>query len=231
MSARRILVVEEGEESQLRTAAERNMEIGDECRVGREAELPVALDPLDRRVSRTAIVITCTTDGWLINSLNRNGVVVQPWAQPASLAQPVELLSSARVALRVLGTRQRLHWVLLEDDSRLGRDCAAPPGTVGTDLEVPVRPLTQPQREVLGLLFANLLAWPPVVGAEPLQLKQVARRLGLSVSAVQARLHDVRLKAEHLGLGRQVPLHDPEYLYVLARAGYVRPDEQLVQRA
>jgi hypothetical protein len=45
----------------------------------------------------------------------------------------------------------------------------------------------------------------------------------VSASAVQARLTEIRAKATALGLARQVPLSDPEYVYVLVRAGYLRP--------
>jgi hypothetical protein len=197
---------------------------GSELTVGRLADVVIAADPADDRVSRVALHITLSPEGWLVRMTNRNGVVVRPWGQPSWKASSLELLPAARVALRVLGSPNRAHWVLLEDDDRLGAE--GPDSlrrTIATELEVPVRPLTKAQVEVLGCLFGGLLAWPPWLEAEPLQLKQVARRVGISVSAVQARLSEVRAKASALGLVRQVPLSDPEYLYVLVRAGYLRP--------
>jgi hypothetical protein len=190
--------------------------------VGRTADMLLPPEPSDARVSRIAVRVGRTSDGWLVHSLNRNGVVAHPWALPAYRLQPVELLTVPRVALRVIGDRDRRHWVFLECAEE-GTPKRA--GTVATELGAPPRPLTAAQREVLVTLFADLLVWPPVHTAEPRQLKQVARQVSRSVSAVQVRLAEVRTKAEALGLGRKVALTDPEYLYVLVRAGYLAPDD------
>jgi hypothetical protein len=72
-------------------------------------------------------------------------------------------------------------------------------------------------------VFAELLAWPPRQGAEPLLLKQAASRIGISVSGVQDRLKAARARALRLGLHREVALTDPSYLYVLVRGGYLDP--------
>lgn len=191
--------------------------------IGREAAVELGVRPLDRRVSREAVEVTPTTDGWLVRCINRNGVLVHPWGLPSWMAQPRELLTAPRVALRVLGTSKLHHWIMLEDDG-LGERSAEGRGSVLTDSELPVRPLTRAQVDVVRALFRELLAWPPMVPSEPKQLKQVAREIGISLSGVQARLSEVRAKAESLGLSRRVPLADPEYLYVLVRAGYLRPD-------
>ena len=131
------------------------------------------------------------------------------------------MLVGDRIGLRVLGNHRRQHWVLMEQEletrpaDRIGRR------TLATELGTSVRPLTLAQLEVVDLLFGEVLAWPPRLDAGVAQLKQVARRAGVSVSAVQARLTEVRSKAEALGLTRQVPLADPEYVYVIARAGFL----------
>jgi hypothetical protein len=222
LSAARIVVAQStGRGVQVRSVHE--VAAGVPVPIGRETAVSVAVDPVDRRVSRLAVQVTWTSDGWVVRSLNRNGVLVHPWGLPSWPAQPTELLTAARVALRVVGDGDRQHWILLEDDTRTR--VASPVRTsLDTDLEKPVRGLTGPQRDVLRALFADLLAWPPVAPSEPRQLKQVARLLGISVSGVQARLVEVRSKAEALGLGRQLPLTDPEYLYVLVRAGYLEPE-------
>jgi hypothetical protein len=83
--------------------------------------------------------------------------------------------------------------------------------------------LTVAQEMAVRTLFAELLAWPPLVPATPLQLKQVASRLGARPESIQRRLEEVRRKALGLGLARTGLLTDPEYLYVLVRAGYLAP--------
>ncbi|MBK6872949.1 MAG: hypothetical protein IPJ14_14935 [Kineosporiaceae bacterium] len=191
--------------------------------IGREAPVPLGVEPLDRRISRVAVEVTRTDDGWLVRSVNRNGVVVHPWGMPSYLARPREVLSGSRVALRILGTGDARYWVLLEHDGPDDEQASARTSVL-TDVDPTVRPLTKAQRDVVTALFCDLLSWPPVVPSEPRQLKQVARQIGISVSGVQARLHEVRAKAESLGLSRRVPLADPEYLYVLVRAGYLQPD-------
>lgn len=230
MTARRVVVVEETSGG-LRATTGRLLEPGQRVAAGREADLGVGGDPEDRRVSRIAVEVTSPPDGWTVAPANRNGIVVHPWALPAWRARPGEVLADARVALRVLGAADARHWVLLEDDTRLE---PALPGagaaSLWTEVDTPARALTPPQTEVLAVLFADLLAWPPVVGGEPRQLKQVARTVGVSLSGVQARLTEVRAKAARLGLAREVPLTDPEYVYVLVRAGYLSPARDLAPR-
>jgi predicted DNA-binding protein (UPF0251 family) len=85
------------------------------------------------------------------------------------------------------------------------------------------KPLTVAELEALRLVFADFLVWPPRPSATPLQLKQVARQLGVSESAIQERLNGAVAKARRLGLDRPVRLTEPEYLHVLVGAGYVAP--------
>ena len=221
------LIVAEEDASGLQIFTSLDVPARDEVSVGREGRLRIGAGVPDSRVSREAATVSRTQDGWRVQSSNRNGVIVHPWAQPARVARPVELLAHEYVALRIVGHTDRRHWLLMEDSNS---NPPAPMPTLRTELRTPPRPLTAPQVEVLECLFGKLLAWPPIMGCEPLQLKQVARQIGVSMSAVQARLVEARAKAEGLGLSRQVPLTDPEYLYVLVGAQYFRAHDHVQRR-
>ena len=222
------LVVAEEHAGKLRVLRRVQAPLGVEVVIGRDTYVTIGADPPDSRVSREAARVIATPEGWRVLATNRNGVMVYPWAQPGRVAAPVELLRHEFVALRVVGHADRKHWLLLE-----GQQTTALAGrpTVHTEIRTPPRALTGPQLEVLGCLFGELLAWPPVVGSEPLQLKQVARQLGVSLSAVQARLVEVRAKAEWFGLARHAPLTDPEYLYALVGAQFFRASDHVRRRA
>lgn len=218
MSARHLITAERDRRS-FRTLHTRAMAEGDRLTIGRDAELALGGEHPDPRVSRVAVAVTAADAGWLIESSNRNGTLIHPWGLPAWRARPTETCADLRVAVRVLGGAEREHWVLLEDDKT--DQTPVETATLGTELAIAVRPLTPAQLQAVVLLFADQLAWPPVATAVPRQLKQVARTLGLSVSAIQERLKAVVAKAQSLGLSREVELTDPEYLYVLVRAGYL----------
>jgi hypothetical protein len=191
--------------------------------VGREGDIGVGIDPVDPKVSRQAVEVTRTARGWRVAVTNRNGVVVHPWAQAAYLAEREAELVWPRLALRVLGNPELQHWVLLEDADLRPERAPLPPGTELTESADQPRPLTVSQEQAIRTLFAELLAWPPVVPATPLQIKQVAYRLGVRPESIQRRLEEVRKKANAVGLARTGLLSDPEYLYVLVRAGYLEP--------
>ncbi|GAA1539402.1 hypothetical protein GCM10009827_068340 [Dactylosporangium maewongense] len=196
---------------------------GEAVLVGREGDLALGVEPADPKVSRRAVEVTRTGSGWRVDVTNRNGVVVHPWGQPPGLAPASSVHVWPRVALRVAGRPELQHWVLLTDDAlRVPRPVPVP-GTSLTETADQPRPLTWPQEQAVRELFAELLAWPPLVPATPLQLKQVGTRLGLKTETVQRRLEEVRKKAVALGLSRTGSLTDPEYLYVLVRAGYLEP--------
>jgi hypothetical protein len=186
--------------------------------VGRAADLCFA-SPTDDFVSRHAVEVTSTPDGWRVVAVNRHGVTLHRWGLAPLPADPVQVVPSDRVGLRMPGSGHRHHWVFLEGGHLAGP--ATHPSTAGTAVGNPPRPLTAPQVEAVYAVFEQLLSWPPVVPANPRQLKQVARRLGISIPAVQARLSEVRAKAGRLGLSRDVDLTDPEYVHVLVRAGYL----------
>lgn len=218
------LVIAEQVDSGLHVLGVRQMESGDVVVVGREADQRIAAAPPDLRVSRVAAHVTRVLGGWNLRATNRSGVIIYPWALPAWRAREYELLNDARIGLRIVGDPKRCHWVLLEDDQALDNRAEESTGTTFlTERGVPVPPLTAAQRGVLREMFPELLAWPPVpsAGQTPL-IRQVARKLGITESGVQERLKAVRAKAVQLGLARQVALTDPEYVYVLVRAGYLR---------
>jgi hypothetical protein len=206
-----------------------DLHVAGELTVGREGDIPLGAVPADGRVSRQAATVARTPDGWRVTTGNRNGVRVQPWAQAPRIAQPVELLGHDYVALAVVGDPARRHWLLLQDASLAASDRGR--STLRTELRMMPRPLTAPQVEVVECMFGQLLSWPPVMRGEPLQLKQVARQIGVSVSGVQARLVEVRAKAQAVdALMHHVRLTDPAYIHALAAAGYLTPREHLKRR-
>lgn len=191
--------------------------------IGREGDVGIGIDPLDPKVSRHALTVTATGDAWHIKVTNRNDADQQLWGQPSLPSRPVETASWPRIAVRVRGDRDLCHWVLLDNPalSIAGRPTRRP-SQLTESADRPL-PLTVAQQEAIRVLFGDLLAWPPRIPATPLQLKQVASKLQIGQEAVRRRLEEARHKAISLGLSRRVPLTDPEYLYVLVRAGYLRP--------
>ncbi len=194
--------------------------------IGREGDIGVGVSPVDPKVSRHALQVARTPYGWQVTTTNRNGVIVQPWGQPPGMAVPNTALAWPRLALRVVGSPDRQHWVLLDDAALRLRRPDPLPGTNMTETADQPRPLTAAQDLAVRTLFAELLAWPPLIPATPLQLKQVATRLGVRSETVQRRLEEVRKKASAVGLARSGQLTDPEYLYILVRAGYVQPSDE-----
>lgn len=204
----------------------RDLAVGEAVLIGREGDLGVGVDPVDVKVSRHAVRVERDAEGWRLTVFNRNGVVRQPWGQQSVLAERDSAIAWPRVALRVLGSSELQHWVLLDDPSLRIRPAVPEATTHLTETADPPRPLTVPQEEAVRTLFRELLAWPPSLSARPLQLKQVATRLGVGAEAIQRRLEEVRKKAVALGLSRATPLTDPEYLYVLVGAGYLQPADR-----
>jgi hypothetical protein len=188
--------------------------------IGRRGDIPLGVDVPDEGISRVALTVTATSLGWSITDTSRNGVIVSPWGLAPQRPTTTLQLRWPLVAIRVLGTRaDARHEVLLECDAYADLDPTPAPGpTAGAP---PPRPLTPAESAALEVVFAPNLAWPPGPSGEPLQLKQAARRLGVSASAVKVRLEGARTKAEGLGLERHVGVTDPAYLHVLVAAGYV----------
>ena len=166
----------------------------------------------DARISRLALTVACTDAGWAIESTNRNGVLIHPWGLPPRYAQRDETTAAPRVALRVVGSIVREHWVLLEDDTRLtgGQVEAAP---------------TPGELEALRLLFPDLLEWPPVLAEWPPGIEQVAGHLRTTPETLMRRLEEIRARALALGLPPEVTVADPEYVHLLVQSGWLRPDQ------
>lgn len=214
MLADRRLIVVERVDDVLHTIGTRAMQPGDSVSVGRAAELPVG-HTKDARVSRLALTVACTESGWAIESTNRNGVLVHPWGLPPRYAQRDESSVAPRLALRVVGSIVREHWVLLEDDTRLnGHGGAAPTAAEPTATEL----------EALRLLFPDLLEWPPVLNEWPPGIEQVAASLRTTPETLVRRLEEIRARALPLGLAPEVTVADPEYVHLLVKAGWLRPE-------
>jgi hypothetical protein len=203
-------------------------DIGDEIAAGREADLPVGIDPDDVGVSRLALSITAHETGWELRVTNRNGAVLHRWGQAPTmldLERPVHL-RWPRAGIRLLGKNPDVeHWVLLEADEYM----LAMPGGVsgeaspGTHISTAPRPLTDAQRDALTTVFAQHLEWPPITHPMAMARETAGRRLGISYAGIVDRLHGAQRKAHQLGSNQQFGLMEPDYLYVLVARGYLTP--------
>lgn len=211
MLADRRLIVVERVDDVLHTIGTRAMHPGDSVSVGRAAELPVG-HTADARISRLALTVACTEAGWEIDSTNRNGVLIHPWGLPPRYAQRNETTAAPRIALRVVGSIVREHWVLLEDDTRLTAGHSESDGPTAGELAA------------LRLLFPDLLEWPPVLAEWPPGIEQVAGDLRTTTETLMRRLEEVRARALALGLPPEVTVADPEYVHLLVQSGWLLPD-------
>lgn len=195
--------------------------------VGRGGVVPLGVRVPDEGISRVAVMVTPSARGWRIDDTSRNGAFFRPWGEVEARVPRQLWLEKPLVALRILGAVARAqHWVLLEGDVQADHDVDpySPPGLVRTREADPPRPLTEREDAALRMVFGQFLQWPPgPQRAEPLQLKQAARRLGISQSAVQERLIAAREKALRLGGVASPSLTDPGYLHVLVAAGHLPP--------
>jgi hypothetical protein len=195
--------------------------------VGREGDLDLGVEFADIGISRNAVAVSATHEGWRIEVTNRNGAMIHPWGLASYRAQSVQLLRWPLVGIRVAGAElNQQHWVLLESDAyAIGSDATASGAAPAlTRRGAPPPPLAPAEFSALELVFADHLAWPPPTSAPvPRQLKQVAVRLGKSLSGVQDRLRSAQDKALRLGLSNPVTLTHPEYFHVLVAAGYIMP--------
>lgn len=195
--------------------------------IGREGDVALGVVPEDGGVSRTALTVTATPRGWQIENSNRNGAVLHPWGLAVSLTPAHLVLDWPLIAVRVVGSdHARQHWALLESQVAPGADPPVlPRAGAATARSDPPKPLTPAELEALWTVFGDVLSWPPRLPAVPLQLKQAARRLGITESGVQLRLEGAQRKALALGLPRPVRLTEPDYLHVLVGAGYLTPPQ------
>jgi hypothetical protein len=193
--------------------------------VGRAGQVSLGVGVADSGISRILATVTATVEGWTISDTSRNGIIIHPWGLATIRATAANRLRWPLIGLRVLGAQpDARHWLLLECDHYPIDGAGSTRGATTTVQTDPPRPLTAAETEALGTVFESTLTWPPpLVPAEPLQLKQAGRRLGITASAVKVRLEGARAKAEALGLEHQVGVTDPAYLHVLVAAGYVNP--------
>lgn len=223
------VLVREAEAGRSQAPTGRPLADGQRVTIGREADLSLGRAVNDTGISRRAVELTATAGGWEIKVPNRNGAVIHPWGLVPFRAQPSHLVRWPLVGIRVLGTETaQQHWVLLESDSYLGADgTAVQGGPTPTAVGSAPQPLAPGESSALELVFEDYLAWPPpLTPPEPRQLKQVARKLGKSLSGVQDRLRSAQDKALRLGLARPTTLTQPDYFHVLVAAGYIEVPAQ-----
>lgn len=191
--------------------------------VGRAGQVALGVGVADSGISRIVATVAATPDGWTIDDTSRNGIIIHPWGLAPVRATAANRLRWPLIGLRVLGAEpDARHWLLLECDQYPIDGAGSVRRATTTVQSGPPRPLTEAEQEALAIVFAGMLAWPPpLVPADPLQLKQAGRRLGITASAVKVRLEGARAKAELLGLQHQVGVTDPTYLHVLVASGYV----------
>jgi hypothetical protein len=218
------LQVVEGDPRDPISTGEWTLTEGQHVSIGRSAD--IAVGTADPWVSRVALRVANTGDGLVLEAANRNGAFLHRWGLPTRPVRSEELLRGASSAVRIVGGSDVVYWVLLTPPAADARPAPATAPTPGAQTlrRAPVRPLTIPQRDAVREVFGDLLSWPPVLPARQVRLEVAAANLGVSLSAVQARLTDARTKARALGLARVVPLTDPEYVHVLVRAGHLRPE-------
>lgn len=224
MAVEQWILIQETEAGHSPTPVGRRVAFGQTVTVGREADLLLGRVVDDTGISRRAVAVTATPAGWQIETTNRNGAVIHPWGLTPYRAQKSHLVHWPLVGVRVLGSESRQqHWVLLESDHYLDADGTAVQGGPSLTTTGPIPPPLAPaELSALELVFADYLAWPPpITPPEPRQLKQVASRLGKSLSGVQDRLRSAQEKALRLGLARPTTLTHPDYFHVLVAAGYM----------
>lgn len=184
----------------------------------------------DSGVSRKAVLLRVGPDHWDFDVLNSNHAWVHPWGQ-----RPIWVESNTtvrkrwpRIGILLVGRDEQLHhWVLLESDvfASQWRDRQSSGGSTSNTVETKVKAaaggLTGPQLEAIRTVFDAHLSWPPVVSADPMLLDSAARRLGIAASAVALRLKQAQNRAFALGPHRQTGVTNPEYVYLLASAGYL----------
>lgn len=193
--------------------------------VGRDADLPIGVEPHDPGISRIALRVTASADGWRIAFTNRNGAMVHEWAQaPEWITYDEErLIRWPRVGIRLVGdVRDLEHWVLLETDAlRLPGDSPTSDEVFETQVSTRPRELTPSQMLAVYAVFPEHLAWPPRVSPASRSLEAAAHRIGVTPSAIRERLRPVQDRARELGFPQTVGVTEPEYVYHLAAHGYL----------
>ncbi|WP_157882444.1 hypothetical protein [Streptomyces silvensis] len=194
--------------------------------VGRSGDILAGVGPADACVSRRALVITAAHRGWRLRPEHRHGVELHIWGMPPRRIRHLErVFFEPRVAVRIVGGADTECWALLEGGGKRDTDFA---GCVDAYTEIGdlPPPLTPREEAALREVFREFLAWPPELRPVPVPLKQVARKFGISTSAVRVRLDGARHKAEILGFPQPPSVIRPDVLHGLVQAGYLEFSEQ-----
>lgn len=195
--------------------------------VGRVADLGTDVFSHDDGVSRIALTVTVEAHAWVLRMGNRNGAVLQPWAQAPDWlsADSTRTVCWPRVGVRLVGNDHAAeHWVLLEGDRyQVPVPADSPSSPEETLLKPRPRELTANQLAAVYATFESHLSWPPASRPVARSLEAVAHRLGVTPSAVRERLKPVQERARDLGLHEPLGVTEPDYVYHLAAHGYL-PD-------
>lgn len=193
--------------------------------VGRGGDLIVGVDPHDPGVSRMALQVTATAEGWNVAFTNRNGAELHEWAQAPEWITYEEqrFIRWPRVGIRIVGdVRDLEHWVLLETDAlRLPGEAAPTDEVFETQVSARPRELTPSQLLAVYAIFAEHLAWPPRISPVSRSLEAAAHRIGVTPSAIRERLLPLQERARELGFPQTVGVTEPDYVYHLAAHGYL----------
>lgn len=202
----------------------RELQPGASMSIGRDGDILLGIEPHDPGISRVALRVTASADGWRIVFTNRNGATLHEWAQaPEWIGYDEErLIRWPRVGIRLVGdVRDLEHWVLLETDVlRIGRP-VADDHLLETQVATRPRELTASQMLAVYAVFPEHLAWPPRVSPASRSLEAAARRIGVTPSAIRERLRPVQERARELGFPQTVGVTEPEYVYHLAAHGFL----------
>jgi hypothetical protein len=89
-------------------------------------------------------------------------------------------------------------------------------------------PLTAFELKALEEMFGEYLQWPPVFAPQALSIQSTAHQLQISADGVKSVLRKVQTRAAMLGAATQSSITAPDGLYVLAKFGYLRPPQFIV---
>jgi hypothetical protein len=209
----------------------RHLEPGQRVRIGRDSAVGIGVDPLDRKVSGRAVVVSLEDGGWRVAPANRRGVDLFQWGQPWQPDIGDRTLCWPRVGLSVKGDETAYrHWVLLEDASM-------PTSWVGGRAPTDTEPTEALPRLAPGELaavrevFDFALGWPPRFRQRPRTAEEAAQTLlkrvvrageqeDMGEGGVRARLRRAQAKS---GLTAD-KLTSPSWVYALVRRGLITPE-------
>src|SRR5262245_60218116 len=101
MHAARINVFSERENGEYTPVRTCQAVVGRSVSIGREGDFPLGVDPPDAKVSRNAMTVAATPDGWWIDITNLNGADIHPWGQACTVLPAGGTLCWPRIAIKV----------------------------------------------------------------------------------------------------------------------------------